>query len=57
MKKLSEFYGESTGAAVYKDKNVYFTTVKSRTGIHYTSRFETEKDAENYAKDWVNKNE
>lgn len=57
MKKLSEFYGDSTGAIVYKDENGYFATVKSGTGVHYTARFETEEDAENYAEDWVNKNE
>ena len=32
-------------------------TVKSATGVYYTSRFNTEEEAEIYAEDWVKKDE
>lgn len=58
MKELSKYYGDdNTEATVYRDKDGYFATVKSATGVYYTARFETEEDAENYAEDWVKKDE
>lgn len=59
MKELSKYYGDDNDrvATVYKDKDGYFASVKSATGVYYTARFETEEDAEIYAEDWVNKDE
>lgn len=59
MKELSKYYGDNNNreATVYRDENGYFATVKSATGVYYTARFQTEEDAEDYAEDWVNKNE
>lgn len=59
MIELSVYYGDNNNktATVYKDKDGYFASVKSATGVYYTARFETEEDAEFYAEDWVNKDE
>ena len=59
MIELSKFYGDNnnTEATVYRDANGYFATVKSATGVYYTSRFNTEEEAEIYAEDWVKKDE
>jgi len=57
MKELSKYYGENTEATVYKDETGYFTTVKSSAGIYYTAKFESVDAAEDYAEDWVNKDE
>ena len=57
MRELSKFFGDNTEAKVFKDENGYFATVKSATGVYYTSRFNTEEEAEIYAEDWVKKDE
>jgi hypothetical protein len=57
MRELSKFFGNNTEAKVFRDKDEYFATVKSATGVYYTARFETEEDAETYSEDWVNKDE
>jgi len=58
MKELSKYFGDNNReATVYRDENGYFATVKSATGVYYTARFQTEEDAEDYAEDWVNKDE
>ena len=58
MRQLSKFFGDNnTEAKVFKDETGYFATVKSATGVYYTSRFNSEEDAEFYAEDWVNKDE
>ena len=58
MRELSKFFGDNnTEAEVFKDKNGYFTTVKSSSGICYTARFKSEEAAEIYAEDWVIKDE
>jgi hypothetical protein len=58
MRQLSKFFGNNNiEARVFKDENGYFATVKSETGVYYTSRFNTEEEAEIYAEDWVKKDE
>ena len=58
MRQLSKFFGSNNiEARVFKDENGYFATVKSATGVYYTSRFNTEEEAEIYAEDWVKKDE
>ena len=57
MRELSNFYGNNTMATVFKDEDGYFATVKSFSGVYYTTRFDSEEDAEIYAEDWVKKDE
>ena len=58
MRELSKYFGNNnTEAKVFKDEDGYFATVKSETGVYYTSRFNTEEEAEIYAEDWVKKDE
>ena len=57
MRELSKYFGDKTEAGVFKDADGYFATVKSSSGVYYTSRFNNEEDAEFYAEDWVNKDE
>ena len=57
MKELSKFFGNNTEARVFKDEDGYFATVKSFSGVYYTTRFDSEEDAEIYAEDWVKKDE
>ena len=57
MRELSKYFGDNTEAKVFKDADGYFATVKSATGVYYTSRFNTEEEAEIYAEDWVKKDE
>lgn len=59
MIELSKFYSEDKQkiATVYREDVNFFTSVRSKTGIWYTSKFETEEHAENYAEEWVLKNE
>ena len=58
MIELSKFYGDNDAeATVYRDANGFFATVKSSSGVYYTTRFNKEEDAEMYAEDWVNKDE
>jgi hypothetical protein len=58
MRELSKYFGDNnTEAAVFKDAEGFFVTVKSSTGVYYTARFNSEEDAEFYAEDWVNKDE
>jgi len=59
MRELSKYFGDknNTEATVFRDADGYFATVKSATGVYYTSRFNSEEDAEFYAEDWVNKDE
>jgi len=57
MIELSKYFGNNTQATVFKDEDGFFATVKSATGVYYTTRFNNEEDAEIYAEDWVNKDE
>ena len=59
MIELSKYFGDNNyrGATVYRDENGYFATVKSYSGVYYTTRFDSEEDAEIYAEDWVKKDE
>ena len=57
MRELSKYFGDNTEAGVFKDADGYFATVKSFSGVYYTTRFNSEQDAEFYAEDWVNKDE
>ena len=58
MRQLSKFFGNNNiEARVFKDENGYFATVKSFSGVYYTTRFDSEEDAEIYAEDWVKKDE
>ena len=57
MRELSKFFGNNTEAKVFRDKDEYFATVKSATGVYYTARFNNVEDAEAYAEDWVMKDE
>ena len=57
MRELSKFFGNNTEAKVFRDKDEYFATVKSATGVYYTATFNNVEDAEAYAEDWVMKDE
>ena len=54
---MSKYFGEKTEATVYKDEKGFFATVKNSFGVYYTTRFSLEEDAEDFAEDWVNKDE
>ena len=57
MIEMSKYFGEKTEATVYKDEKGFFATVKNSFGVYYTTRFDLEEDAEDFAEDWVNKDE
>lgn len=56
VKKLSEYYGESRTATVYKnleEDHYYITSVKSESGSSFQAVFDNLQDAEDYAEEWV----
>ena len=56
MRELSKFFGNNNKEAkVFSDRDGYFATVKSETGVYYTATFNNVEDAEAYAEDWVMK--
>ena len=59
MIELSEFYSKNgtKSAKIYRDGNTFFASVKDETGVYYTTRFDSEEDAEIYAEDWVKRDE
>ena len=59
MKEISNFIGDGNNrtATVYKDKDGYYVTVKNASGVYFTSRHEAINLAEDYAEDWILKDE
>jgi len=59
MIELSEFYSENgtKSAKIYRDENTFFASVKGETGVYYTTKFQKLEHAEEFAEDWVIKNE
>ena len=59
MKELGVFLGDGNNrtAKVYKDDDKYLVTVKNASGVYFTSEHTRLEEAENYAEDWVLKDE
>ena len=61
MIEISKFFGDkgSQGqeATIYMNNEGFFATTKSKTGVYYTTRFDTEQLAEDFCEEWVNKAE
>ena len=57
--KISMHYSDDENrlSKVYKDGEIYIVRCKTQTGTYYKATFSNLNDAENYAEDWVNKDE
>lgn len=49
--------GRSTAKVYFKDVNEFVVVVKSDSGTHYSSTFRDLNPAEDFAEDWILKNE
>lgn len=60
MRLLSEYMSEDgtkVAKVFFKSEKEYVVIVKSDTGSYYNTMFTTMRIAEDYAEDWVTKNE
>jgi hypothetical protein len=60
MKFISEYSSDEltkTAKVYYRDERDFTVIVKSDTGTYYNVSFNNIQDAEDYAEDWVLKNE
>lgn len=60
MRLLSEYVDDDetkTAKVYFKDKETFVVIVRSDTGTHYSSTFDVLRKAEDFAEDWVMKDE
>ena len=60
MKLISEYMNDdetSTSKVYYRKEKDYVVVVRSDSGTHYSSEFKSLSSAEDYAEDWIFKNE
>jgi len=59
MKEIGVYLGENNNrtARVYRDGEIYLVTVKNAAGVYFTSEHQYLEKAEDYAEDWVLKDD
>lgn len=59
MKEIGVYLGDNNNrtAKVYREGEKYLVTVKNASGVYFTSEHLRLEEAENYAEDWVLKDE